>query len=66
MPNKSGLLAAGLCLLLAAGCSPAGELSDAQEPIKPGSTMADSPIMLDVYGKSVSEDVYSKGPITPP
>ncbi|MET3850291.1 MULTISPECIES: hypothetical protein [Paenibacillus] len=65
MPNKGGLLAAGLCLLLA-GCSPAGEFSDAQEPIKPGSTMADSPIMLDVYGKSVSEDVYSKGPITPP
>lgn len=65
MPNKGGLLAAGLCLLLA-GCSPMGELSDAQEPIKPDSTIADSPIMLDVYGKSVSEDVYSKGPITPP
>ncbi|OZB91774.1 hypothetical protein [Paenibacillus sp. XY044] len=63
MPSK--VLAAGLCLLLA-GCSTVGELSDAREPIESDSTMADSPIMVDVYGKSVSEDMYSKGPITPP
>ncbi|BFH61528.1 MULTISPECIES: hypothetical protein [Paenibacillus] len=57
MPKKwLGVL--GCCLIaLLAGCS------ESQSNANNGST---SPVMNDVYNKSVSGDVYSKGQISPP